>query len=234
MRIDIRWYAGLFALLLGGPVWAGDGHDNAVFHVLQLRAEYGAGKDAAIGRWDLDGWIGGDDNKLWLKSEGDNAAGSMERVENWALYSRAISTFWDAQVGLRRDVQPEAESYAVFGFTGLAPYFFETEAHLFASEHGKVSARLREENDFLFTQKLILQPYLELNWFAQDVPEQQKAAGVSSGELGLRLRYEITREFAPYLDLRYEKAYGDTASLMARAGERTEDVSMTAGLQWLF
>ena len=138
------------------------------------------------------------------------------------------------QAGLRHDTQPQSTSYAVFGVEGLAPYFFETEAHLFVSDEGDVSARLREENDFLVTQRLILQPYAEVNLFAQDVPEQEIGAGIADGEIGLQTRYEFTRKFAPYIDVRYERKFGETSSIAKSNGEDNDDFIASLGLRLMF
>jgi copper resistance protein B len=206
----------------------------AVFHAFRLETDAGIGRDDTIASWDLNGWIGGDYNKLWIKSEGEVADGNVEQAEFWAMYSRNIATFWDAQLGIRHDTQPRSTSYLVAGFEGLAPYFFETEAHLFVSDDGDVSARIRQENDLLITQRLILQPYLEVNLFAQDVPELDIGSGISSGEIGLQTRYEITRKFAPYLDLRYERKFGETSSIAKNTGENRDDFIASVGLRLMF
>jgi copper resistance protein B len=122
----------------------------------------------------------------------------------------------------------------VIGFEGLAPYFFETEAHLFVSEDGDVSARIRQENEFLITQKLIIQPYVEANLFAQDVLELEVGAGLSSAELGLQIRYEFTRTFAPYVDVKYERKFGETSSIAKSNGEDNDAVVGTVGVKWMF
>ena len=120
------------------------------------------------------------------------------------------------------------------GLEGLAPYLFETEAHLFVSDSGDVSARIRQENDLLITQKLITQPYFELNLSAQDVPEQEIGAGITSGEIGIQTRYEITRKFAPYVDLRYERKFGETSTIAKKHGENQDDAIASVGLRLMF
>lgn len=210
-----------------------DEHGGQIFHAFTLEAAAGAGNHDIVS-WDLDGWIGGDVNKLHLKSEGEVADGETEQAEFWALYSRNIDTFWDAQIGLRHDTQPESTSYVVAGFEGLAPYFFETEAHVFVSDQGDVSARLRQENEFLITQRLIIQPYLEANFYAQDVAEQEIGAGLSSGELGLQTRFETTRKFSPYVDLRYERKLGETSSIAKKGGGDNDDLIASLGLSLMF
>lgn len=220
---------------LAAPAFAGDEHGGAVYHAFRLETGVGGTDDGAgLADWDFDGWIGTDENKLWLKSEGERENGVTHQAEFWAMYSRNIGTFWDAQIGIRHDTQPDSLTYGVIGFEGLAPYFFETEAHLFVSEDGDVSARIRQENEFLITQKLITQPYVEANLFAQDVPELEVGAGLSSAELGLQTRYEFTRAFAPYIDVKYERKFGETSSIAKSNGEDNDAVVGTVGVKWMF
>lgn len=209
-------------------------HGGQVFHMFRLETDTGVNRGESISSWDLDGWIGTDENKLWIKSEGEHTDGELEEAEVWALYSRNISTFWDAQAGIRYDFEPGGNAYFVAGINGLARYFFETEAHLFVSEHGDVTARLRQENDLLLTQKLILQPYLEVNLSAQDVPEQEIGAGISDGKIGLQTRYEFTRKFAPYIDVHYGRKFGETASIARSEGEEKDELVGAIGLRLMF
>ncbi|MCB1680494.1 MAG: copper resistance protein B [Alphaproteobacteria bacterium] len=229
--------AGLALLISASPAFAEDGmHDKGpmIFHALTLETDYGVSQHDPIASWDLDGWVGGDINKLWLKSEGEIVRGKTEQAELWALYSRNIATFWDVQAGFRYDFSPRGTPYLALGVQGLAPYYFETEAHLFISDEGDVSARLREENDFLLTQRLILQPYAEVNLYAQDVPEQDIGAGIADGEIGLQTRYEITRQFAPYIDVKYERKFGETSSIAKHNGEDNDDVVGSLGIRLMF
>lgn len=237
MRIKTLLVTGLLATVLSFPALAMDGmddHGSQIFHAFRFETDYGGGQSGAVASWDLDGWIGGDYDKLWIKSEGENADGKLEQAEFWALYSRNVSTFWDVQAGLRHDTQPSSTSYLVLGVTGLAPYFFETEAHLFLSDDGDLTARLREENDFLLTQRLILQPYAEINLSAQNVPKQDIGAGFTNGEIGLQTRYEITRKFAPYIDVRYERKFGQTSSIAKSNGEDNDNLIGSIGLRLMF
>jgi copper resistance protein B len=213
---------------------AADQHGSEIFHAFRLESDYGVGKSGPVARWDFKGWIGGDYNKLWIRNEGTNTDGRTEQAEMWALYSRNIATFWDAQAGIRYDAQPTSTSYLAVGFNGLAPYYFETEAHLFVSDAGDVSARLHEENDFLLSQRLILQPYAEVNLFAQDVPKLDAGRGLADGEIGLQTRYEITRKFAPYIDLRYVTKFGETSSMAKHNGEENDDFIAAIGLRLMF
>lgn len=241
--MNIRIFAAALIMLgLSSPAHAQENnhhpadhqHGSEIWHMFTLETDYGAGQEGPVASWDLDGWIGTDENKLWLKSEGEDSDGSLEQAEFWALYSRNASDFWDAQIGLRHDTQPVSTSYLVLGIEGLAPYFVETEAHLFVSDEGDVSARLRREHDLLLTQRLIFQPYVEINLSAQDVEEQEIGAGFTEGEIGLQTRYEITRKFAPYVDLRYERKFGETSSIAKDSGEDNDDFIAAVGLRLMF
>lgn len=209
-------------------------HGGKIFHRFRLETDYGANKDSGIASWDLDGWVGTDENKLWIKSEGEHKDGELEDANFWALYSRNIATFWDAQIGVRYDAEPVSTAYAVAGFNGLAPYWFETEAHFFISDEGDISIRLREENDFLLTQKLILQPYAEINLSVQDVPKQDIGAGLRDGQIGLQTRYEFTRKFAPYVDIHYGRKFGETSSIAKNNGVDNNELVGAIGLRLMF
>lgn len=210
-------------------------HGGGIFHMFRLETDVGSNSDGtSLQGWDLDGWVGTDENKLWLKSEGERADNKLESAEFWALYSRNISTFWDAQAGIRYDTKPESTAYMTLGINGLAPYWFETEAHLFVSEHGDVTARLRQENDLLLTQQLIVQPYVEVNLSAQDVHAQDIGAGVTDGKIGLQTRYEFTRKFAPYVDVHYGRKFGETSSIAKNHGEDNDELVGAIGLRLMF
>lgn len=241
MHIKTYLMASCLTLSLALPALAEDmahdmqkEHGGQTFHMLRLETDTGLSRGDRVSSWDLDGWIGTDENKLWLKSEGEYSDGKLEEAEAWVLYSRNVDTFWDAQAGIRYDFKPESTAYLTLGFNGLAPYWFETEAHLFISEHGDVTARLREENDFLITQQLVLQPYAEINLSAQDVAEQDIGAGVTNGKVGLQTRYEFTRKFAPYVDIHYGRKFGETASIATSDGEDKDEVVGSIGLRLMF
>ena len=209
-------------------------HD-AIFHALRLEIDAGESREnESVAIWDLDGWIGGDTHKLWLKSEGTVSDHETENSEAWALYSYNADTFWDVQAGVRYDNRPASVAYFVTGVTGLMPFFVETVAHAFVSDAGDVCAHLHLECDWLLTQKLIAQPYFEINAFAQEVKELEIGSGLSDTKLGLQLRYEITRKFAPYIAVEYERLYGDTADYAHRRGEDSGDSTIKAGVRLLF
>lgn len=201
------------------------------------RFEYQANEGDPLFLWDAQGFYGGDINKLWIKTEGeyDFAADEFEEAELQALYSRAIGSFWDIQTGVRHDFAPfEDRTYGVIGVQGLAPYLFEIDAAAFVSGHGDVTARIEAEYEFLLTQRLILQPRAELNFAFQDIPDLETGAGLSTAETGLRLRYEIRREFAPYVGVSWTRSVGDTADFVRGRGEDSSDLSFVAGVRFWF
>jgi copper resistance protein B len=204
------------------------------FELEQLEYRTGAGADTFT--WDAQGWVGGDFNKLWAKTEGEHeVGGDLERAELQLLYSRAISANWDFQAGARVDVRPEPErGFAAFGFKGLAPYFFEVDAAAFVSHKGEVSARLEAEYDVLLTQRLIAKPSLEMNFAAQEVAARGIGSGLNDVELGLRVRYEIVREVAPYVGVAWERKVGATADLARRAGKDVDALKFVVGLRVWF
>jgi copper resistance protein B len=207
----------------------------SILHVFTLEGDIGDSRDGNVYSWDFDGWIGGDVSKLWLKSEGEKLEShAAEQAEFWAMYSHNVAMFWDAQIGVRIDEQPTSTPYLVAGFEGLAPYFFETEIHFFVSEDKDVTARIRQENDLLITQRLVTSPYFELNLSAREVPEQEIGSGLTSGEFGIQTRYEFTRKFAPYIDIKYERKFGSTSSIARKDNENRDDFIVAAGLRLMF
>jgi copper resistance protein B len=205
------------------------------FGVDQLEVNLRNGRDGYA--WeDLHFWTGGDIDRLWIKSEGEGEfGGSIERAEVQALWSRAISPFFDLQAGVRYDIRPNPErSYFVLGVQGLAPYWFEVDGALFVSHRGDITARFEGEYDQRITQRLILQPRVELDFSLQDVPELGIGSGLSSAEAGLRLRYEIVPDFAPYVGVQYERSFGDTARFSRTAGDDVGGWSLAMGVRAWF
>jgi len=223
--------------LLPPPALAAE-MDDQIYTFFQLdQNEYRLSDDGEdTYAWDAQGWAGTDYDKLFLRSEGEYVLdGTLEKAEIQVLYSRLISDFFDAQAGVRYDFEPDPErAYGVVGIQGLAPQFFEVDAALFVSEKGDVSARFEAEYDLLITQRLVLQPSAELNVAVQEVDELGIGSGPSSIELGLRLRYEITREIAPYIGVHYESDLFDTADFTRDEGEEVDAVSFVAGLRLFF
>lgn len=205
--------------------------------VLADRFEYQSNDGSPTLLFDGQGWWGTDRNKLWLKSEieYDFSVNRFEEAELQALWSRPIARYFDVQAGVRRDFAPDpSRNYAVIGIQGLAPYWFEIDAAVFVSGHGDVTARVEAEYDFLLTQRLIAQPRTELNFAAQDIAALGIGSGLSTAELGLRLRYEIRREFAPYVGVNWKRAVGDTADFARLAGDDPGSVSLVAGVRLRF
>ncbi|HMI41530.1 MAG TPA: copper resistance protein B, partial [Sphingomicrobium sp.] len=169
-------------------------------------------------------------------SEGDGEVGrGIEKAEVQALYSRAIGPYFNVQGGLRYDFKPNpSRVHATFGFEGLAPGLFELEGALFLSNKGELLARTEGYYDQRITQRLILQPRAELNFAAQNVRETQTGSGLSDAELGLRLRYEIRREFAPYVGVQYRRAFGDTRRFLRDDGEDPQGWSLLTGIRTWF
>ena len=200
----------------------------------QLEAVIGKGKDGYA--WDAQGWYGGDIDRLWVKTEGESSFGErLESVEVQALWSRALDPWWNLQTGVRHDFRTGPDrSYAVLGVQGLAPYWFEVGGALFLSDKGDVTARVEAEYDQRLTQKLILQPAAELNFSAQDIPELGIGSGLSTAELGLRLRYQFVPEFAPYVGVNYERAFGDTADFRRAQGEKAGGWKFLIGIRSWF
>jgi copper resistance protein B len=186
--------------------------------------------------WDAQGWYGGDIDKLWVKTEGEGEfGGAIEAAEVQALWSHAIGPFFDLQAGLRYDIRPRPDrGYLVLGVQGLAPYWFEVDAAAFLSSKGDLTARVEAEYDQRITQKLILQPRLAFDLAAQDVSELGIGSGLSTAELGLRLRYEIKPQFAPYVGVEYERSFGDTADFRRAAGEEVGGWSFLLGVRAWF
>ena len=207
------------------------------FHQLMFNlAEYQARKGSDGYRWDGEAWFGGDIGRLVLKTEGEaTARDGVESAEVQALYSRAVGPYFNLQAGLRHDIQPgPARTYATVGVEGLAPYWFEVEGALFLSDRGDLLGRVEGYYDQRITQRLILQPRVELNLAAQDVPANRIGAGLSNAELGLRLRYEIAREFAPYVGISYDRKLGRTARFARAAGEDASETGLVLGVRFWF
>jgi copper resistance protein B len=185
--------------------------------------------------WEGQGWIGNDMDKLRLRSEGERVGGDTEASDVELLYSRAIARWWDVVAGVRHDFDPgSSQSWAALGVIGLAPQKFEVEATAFVGESGRTAARFEIEYELLLTNRLILQPLLELNLFGKDDPQRGIGSGLSTAQAGLRLRYEFTRRFAPYIGLVHERAVGNTADLRRAEGDDVEDTRLVAGVRLWF
>lgn len=211
-------------------------HDQAIVQLLQLnRFEGWRGDDGADFEWEGHYWRGADLHKLWLRSQGEHIDDRTTAADLEILYARSIAPWWELVAGARHDFHPRpARTFAAVGLQGLAPYKFEVEATAYFGESGQSAARLEAEYELLLTNRLILQPQLELNAYGKKDTRRAIGAGFSTLEAGLRLRYEFTRRFAPYVGLAHERALADTADLRRAAGEDASDTQLVVGLRLWF
>lgn len=211
-------------------------HDSAInTYFLADKLEWQGADDASTLAWDLSGWIGGDIDRLWLRSEGERSNGKTEDAEIQALWGHAISPWWDVVSGVRQDFKPGApQTWAAFGLQGMALYNFEAEATAFLGENGQSAMRLEGDYDILLTNRLILQPTAELNVYGKNDPQRGIGSGLANTEAGLRLRYEIRREFAPYIGVTWNRTYGHTADYAREEGEDRSEARLVLGVRLWF
>lgn len=236
MTMTTKYWTLVGAMFLSSGVSAsGMEDDPLLFKLMVDQLEW---RDAEGGNplvWDADAWLGHDLNKLWFKTEGERVKGKTETAELQALYSRALDPYWDFQVGLRHDFKPELNrDWLALGFKGLAPYWFEVDASLFAGGNGQIAGRLQAEYELMLTQRWVLSPEVELNAYGKDDEDTGVGSGISDLELGLRLRYEIRRELAPYIGINWEKKFGNTADFAEEEGSATDDVQFVVGIRSWF
>lgn len=242
---------GMLSGLLAGSVQAQQGEDsfplppkdwpspvmdrqaNTFLLLDRLEYRWQNGDDAVV--WDAQAWYGGDYNKLWLKSEGEDVIGGQTKeADVQALYARRIAPFWHIQAGIRTESQPDpSRNYAVLAIEGLAPYWFDVEASAFL-RGGEASGRLEAEYDQLLTQRFILQPRVETNFSTAADPLRGTGSGFTDVELGVRLRYEIKREFAPYIGVTWTRRVGNTADIARSNGEDVSETALVAGVRMWF
>lgn len=215
--------------------------DDHIFWKLTAdELEYAPGPDERPVSFDGSFWIGGDFNRLWIKAEGERSTvGDEDEIEAQLLYSRLIAPFWEAQAGagvqtMSDDAGRHTRGLLVLGLEGLAPYWFELEPQLLVSHEGDVALALAASYELLFTQRLVLEPELEMAAAIQEVPEFGVGSGLNDLHLGIRLRYEIVREVAPYVGLVWGRTFGATADLARAAGEPADDTRFVTGLRFWF
>lgn len=203
--------------------------------LLVNRLEQWDGQHGTGQAWEASGWLGGNINRLWLRSEGERSGGRTETADLEALYGRSVSPWWDVLVGVKQNIGPDdSRTWAAIGIQGLAPYKFETSATAYIGEGGQVTATAEVEYELLLSNRLILQPLLEATFSAKDEPRYGNGAGLNKVEAGLRLRYEFNRRFAPYIGISHERLFGDTADYHQAAGERARDTRWVAGVRVWF
>ncbi len=211
-------------------------HDNSIQNYTLIDRLEVWDADAGTGlEWEAQTWTGTDLNRLWLRSEGERLDGRTESADLEVLYGRSVAAWWDVVAGIRHDFKPGAsQDFAAFGVIGLAPYKFEIEATAYIGQSGQTAARFEAEYETLITNRLILQPLVEINLYGKDDPRRGIGSGLSTVEAGLRLRYEFTRRFAPYIGIVRERAFGGTADFRRGEGEDIDDTRLVAGLRIWF
>lgn len=230
-----RTIAAVMAMGLSLPAFAGGVDDPLVYKVMidKLETRITDGPNPLV--LEADAWAGYDLDKFWFKTDVERVDGETEEAELQFLYSRAIAPFWDFQAGWRRNIKPSPDrDYLALGFKGLAPYLFEVDAGVFIGESGQLSARLDAEYEYLFTQKLVLSPEISMNLYSKDDEAVGIGSGLSDMELGLRLRYAIRREFAPYIGINWNKQFGRTADFTKAGGGDASDTQVVAGIRAWF
>ena len=187
------------------------------------------------GAWDAQGWYGGDVDKLWLKSEGQRLGDRTSDAKAEVMWAHSILPFWETQIGMRYDFSggPSRE-WLAFGVQGIAPYWFDIEATGYVSDAGRTAARLKAEYDLYLTQRLILRPEMELNAYGKADSQRQIGPGLSDGQFELRVRYEVTRSFAPYIGFVWARKFGSSATYARSEGGSAVDHRLVAGLQFFF
>ncbi len=214
------------------PVFA----DELNFSSLMIdRLEAVRSNDVSAAVYDAQAWFGRDYNRLVLKAEGDVDGGNVQESSTELLWGRALATFWDMQLGARYDSGTgPGKGWLAFGIQGLAPYWFDVEATAYASDKGYTALTLQAEYELLLTQKLVLQPRIETNLYGKSDAKRGVGAGLSDLSTGLRLRYEIRREFAPYIGVKWAGKFGGTANDARISGEPESDTMFVAGLRFWF
>jgi len=202
--------------------------------VLADRFEYQEGNDSLA--YDVQGWFGSTFNRFVVKAEGDIEDDRLQENQLDLLWGHAISAYFDSQLGVRLDQYNEGDNrqWLAVGVQGLVPYWFELDVTGYVGDRGRTALGIEAEYELLLTQRLILQPRAELNLYGKDDPENGIGNGLSDLSLGLRLRYEIRRQFAPYVGVQWSKAYGDTADFIRADGGDISDTELVAGLRFWF
>ena len=211
-------------------------HDDALNYFLLFdQLEWQDANNGSVLNWDVNGWVGGDIDRLWIRSEGERTNGKTESAELQALWGHSIGPWWDVVGGVRQDFKPGSpQTWAAFGLQGLALYNFEAEATAFLGEGGQTALRLEGDYDILLTNRLILQPTAEANFYGHNDPKRGIGSGLSETEVGVRLRYEIYREFAPYVGVTWNRSYGNTADFAREEGEDRSEARLVLGVRMWF
>lgn len=185
--------------------------------------------------YDLQYWWGQTFNRALIRAEGDIDDGAFQNARTELLWAHAADPNWDTHLGIRYDkgFGPDRGWFAV-GVQGVAPYWIYVEATAYVGEQGRTAFRLETEYDVLLTQKLVLQPRIEANFYGKKDPARALGHGLSDLSVGLRLRYEVWRELAPYIGIEWAGRFGDTADYLRSSGNRTDEVRAVAGIQFWY
>lgn len=201
--------------------------------VLLDQFELREGNDS--GAWDLEAWVGRNFNKLFVRSEGERDAGRTEQAEVELLWAHAVAPWWDFVAGVRHDPEPgPSRTWVAFGMQGFSPYQFDIEATAYVGESNRAAVRIEAEYDLVLSRRAVLQPLAEVRWYSRDDAERALGSGLSSVELGLRLRYEFRRDVAPYVGIVRTRKFGTTADLARARGADADDTQWVAGLRFWF
>lgn len=219
-----------------GPIPPPRMGDTHLFHGLMIdRLERVRTRDSSSTAYELQGWFGRDYDRAVLKAEGDIDGGEFEHARTELLWGHAVAAYWDTQLGVRHDGgQVPSRTWLAFGIQGLAPYWFEVDATAYVGEQGHTAVRLAAEYELLLTQKLILQPRIEANFYGKRDAERELGSGLSDLVAGVRLRYEIRREIAPYVGVERSDKFAGTADFARADGHDTQETRVVAGLRFWF
>lgn len=213
--------------------WGPPVNDNMIIsHVLFDQLEWRTNGKQNEFRWEGEGWVGTDMNKLWLKSEGVVQKGQASDGQQEAFYDRPIPylRYFDAQVGVRYDLDSDpGRTWGAIGIEGLAPYFFEFAPTFYFSDKGRFAGRVEGSYDILITQRLIAQPQFEINFYSKKDPSRGIGSGLSDIDTGFRLRYELSRKFAPYIGFAYTQTFGESATFALNNGEAVHNPRFVFG-----
>ena len=208
--------------------------EHPFYALLGDRLEYN--EQANAGVFDLQAWYGTTFDRLVIKTEGDFSEGSIEENQTDILWGHAVSAYWDTQAGVRLDYNKEGENrqWLAFGLQGLAPYWFELDMTAYVGERGNTAFTLEAEYELLLTQKLIIQPRAEITLYGKNDKQNELGSGLSSSAIGFRVRYEFTRQFAPYIGVEWSNKFGNTADYATSSGQSSNNTAFVTGIKLWF
>lgn len=179
-------------------------------------------------------WRGNSYDKFVINTEAEFVGNSLQRAEIDFLWSHAVTPFWNLRLGLTQEIGDAPDrSWATFSFRGLAPYWLDLETNIHIGEGGRTAFELEAEYDLLLTQRLVVQPRLDFKAYGKSDMAAGRGKGVANVEAGVRLRYEFSRQFAPYLGVERAAVFGETAKLLP-AGEPDRETHWVAGFRFWF